>query len=310
MAFSPDLHPLLAHMLKVAPRPPLGGQSPQEARAAVKANAAPLLARFEPVSTITNFAIRGVEGDLPLRLLVPPSADSLLPVIVFLHGGGWVLCDNDTHAPMADALASASGAAVLMVDYRLAPEHPFPAALEDGLAALDWVAAHGAERGLDASRIALAGDSAGGNLAAILARGCRDRGTPSIRAQYLIYPVIDLPDPHAYPSYGTCGDYGLSADDMAWFWSLYAGSATPDEDLLPLRADLSGLPPALVHTAQFDVLRDEGQVYAAALAGAGVPVSVKCWPGMIHGFMSLTGPLEVADAAAIEAGAWLGQHLR
>lgn len=309
MALSPDLHPLLAHLLSIAPRVPAGSQTAPEARTAMKTRVAPLLAAFQPHSAITDFTIPGPGGDLPLRLLVPPHADGLLPVIVFLHGGGWVVCDNETHAPLADALASASGAAVLMVDYRLAPEHPFPAAIEDGLAALDWLAEGGAARGLDANRIAISGDSAGGNLAAVLARASRDRGGPAIRAQYLIYPVIDLPDPARHASYAAGADYGLTAEDMAWYWSLYAGGAAPSEDLLPLHADLHGVPPALVHTAQFDVLRDEGQAYAAALARAGVPVSAKVWPGMIHGFLSLTGPLEVADAAALEAGAWLRDAL-
>lgn len=318
MALHPDLHPLLAHMLGLAPRPPAGTQTPQEARASMKTRVAPLLAAFQPCCTISDLSVpttaSGQDADLPLRLLCPPGSsppesEGPLPVIVFFHGGGWVVCDNDTHTPMADALAMASGAAVLMVDYALAPEHPFPAAIEDGLAALDWLMAQGAAHGLDASRIALAGDSAGGNLAAVLARGCRDRGGPAIAAQYLIYPVIDLPDPDAYASYTECADYGLSAADMAWYWSLYAGAASPGPDLLPLQADLAALPPTLIHTAQFDVLRDEGAAYGAALVRAGVATSMKCWPGMIHGFLSLTGPLDVADRAATDAGAWLRAQL-
>jgi acetyl esterase len=313
MALHPDLHPLLAHMLGLAPRPPAGSQTPLEARSSMKARVAPLLAAFQPRCSITDIAIptkgSGKNADLPLRLVRPPESEGALPIIVFFHGGGWVVCDNDTHAPMAEALAVASGAAVLMVDYALAPEHPFPAAIEDGLAALDWLMKEGSGRDLDTSRIALAGDSAGGNLAAVLARGCRDRGGPAIAAQYLIYPVIDLPDPGAYASYTECADYGLSAEDMAWYWSQYAGSAAPGPELLPLQADLAALPPALIHTAQFDVLRDEGAAYAAALTRAGVATSIKCWPGMIHGFLSLTGPLDVADRAAADAGAWLRAQL-
>ncbi len=313
MALHPDLHPLLAHMLGLAPRPPAGSQTAPEARASMKARVAPLLAAFQPRCTITDLTVpttaSGEGADLSLRLVRPPESEGLLPVIVFFHGGGWVVCDNDTHNPMADALAVASGAAVLMVDYALAPEYPFPAAIEDGLAALDWLTRQGRDHGLDCSRVALAGDSAGGNLAAVLARRCRDRGGPVIAAQYLIYPVIDLPDPATHASYTECADYGLTAEDMAWYWSQYAGAASPGPDLLPLHADLAALPPALIHTAQFDVLRDEGAAYGAALVRAGVPTSIKCWPGMIHGFLSLTGPLDVADRAAADAGAWLRTQL-
>lgn len=309
MTRSPDLHPFLEQMLSMSPRAAPGSQTAPEARASMKALVAPMLAAFQPRSSIADIVVPAADtaraADLTLRLVRPTASDALLPVIVFFHGGGWVVCDNDTHTPMADALAQASGAAVLMVDYALAPEQPFPAAIEDGLAALDWLSAQGAAHGLDASRIALCGDSAGGNLAAVLARGCRDRGGPAIRAQYLIYPVIDLPDPTAYPSYAECADYGLTGEMMAWYWSQYAGSVSPGPDLLPLQVDLADLPPTLIHTAQFDVLRDEGKAYAAALVQAGVATSAKCWPGMIHGFLSLTGPLDVADRAARDAGAWL-----
>lgn len=313
MARSPDLDPFLEQMLSMSPRAAAGSQTAPEARASMKALVAPMLAAFQPRSTITNLTVPAAatarEVDLPLRLVRPTASDELLPVIVFFHGGGWVVCDNETHTPMAEALAQASGAAVLMVDYALAPEHPFPAAIEDGLAALDWLTAQGAAHGLDASRIALSGDSAGGNLAAVMARGCRDRGGPTIRAQYLIYPVIDLPDPATYPSYAACDEYGLTGAVMAWYWSQYAGSVSPGPDLLPLHAELTDLPPTLIHTAQFDVLRDEGMAYAAALVRAGVSTSVKCWPGMIHGFLSLTGPLDVANRAATDAGAWLRTQL-
>ncbi|WP_416907194.1 MAG: alpha/beta hydrolase [Polymorphobacter sp.] len=312
---TPDdtLHPVLAEMLRAVPRLPAGSQTPAEARAAMKTRMAPLVAGFAPKGAVSDHLIPtshgGIKADLPVRLVRPNGADTALPVIVFFHGGGWVVCDNDTHLPMADALAEASGAAVLMVDYALAPEAPFPAAIEDGRAAIDWLAAAGADLGLDAARVALAGDSAGGNLAAVMARDSRDRGVAGLRAQYLIYPAIDLPDPARHASYADCGAYGLSGEDMAWYWSLYAGGATPGPDLLPLMADLEGLAPALVHTARFDVLRDEGHAYAAALARAGVEVSAKCWPGMIHGFLSMRGMVDSVDVAIGEAGAWLRVRL-
>ncbi len=306
---SPDLHPLLARILDLQAGKSLVGSAPDEARADVRTRSQPLLAAFKPTTEITDFSIDGPGGPLNMRLFMPADAEGPLPVILFFHGGGWVLCDLDTHSPLANALAQASGAAVLMVDYRLAPEHPFPAALEDGLAAIDWVATHAAGNDLDGSRLVLAGDSAGGNLAAVLARGCRDRAGPPISGQYLLYPVIDLPDPERWPSYAAFADYGLDAPTMAWFWHLYAGGAAPGDDLLPLQAKLEGLPPALVQTAQFDVLRDEGEAYGAALAQAGVAVSAERWPGMNHGFASLVPLLPEAGEAIASAGGWLRRLL-
>lgn len=313
MARHPDLHPLLATVLdREAALPPLRTLTPPEARMTLRRRMDPLLTSFQPRCARQDLSIDGPGGPLALRLLKPITTNAdPLPLILFLHGGGWVLCDLDMYMPLADALATASGVAVLMVDYRLAPEHRFPAALEDSLAALEWLWSHGLDHGLDPARIALAGDSAGGNLAAVLARGCRDQGGPPLRAQYLLYPVVDLPDPTRYPTYSEMGDdYGLSQTDMAYYWSLYAGNAAPGPDLMPMMAELAGLPPALIHTAQFDVLRSEGEAYAAALDDAGVQVSLKCWPGMIHGFASLAGVLGPADASLEEAGAWLSQHLR
>lgn len=306
----PDLNPLLGKMLdNLQGQPPLQGLPVPEARAVIARRFAPLLQAFRPRCRHVDLDIPGPGGALPLRL-VRPEGDGVLPVILFLHGGGWALGDLDIYHPLADALAFASGAAVLMVGYRLAPEHPFPAALEDAQAVLDWLWPHAEDHGLDASRLAVAGDSAGGNLAAVLARGCRDRGGPPLRGQYLAYPVIDLPDPTRHLSYAEVGDgYGLSRGEMAYFWSLYAGKAQPGPDLLPLLAPLEGLPPALVHTAHFDILRSEAEAYAIALETAGVPTHYRCWPGMTHGFLSLSGLLEEADTALAQAGAWLAGQL-
>jgi len=310
MSRHPDIHPLLAQMLDdQASLAPLHSLPPSEARARVRANFAPLLNAFQPVCTHQDIGIPGPGGELTLRLISPES-DSPLPIILFVHGGGWAMCDLETHTPMADTLADAAHAAVLMVDYRLAPEHPFPAALEDCQATLDWLWQHAESHNLDNSLIALAGDSAGGNLAAVLARGCRDRGGPPLRAQYLAYPVIDLPDPARYASYTEIGeDNGLTQSDMAYYWGLYAGQATPGPDLLPLTAPLENLPPALIHTAPIDVLRSEGEAYAIALELASVPTTYHCWPGMTHGFLSMGGVLDIADIALAKAGRWLAQHL-
>ena len=310
MSRHPDLDPYLADVLdSEAGLPPLDRLPPEDARARVRSGLAALLEGFEPVCAYKDISIYGPSGSLMLRLVMPEAARPL-PVILFLHGGGWAYGDLDTHMAIADTLADAAHAAVLMVDYRLAPEHPFPAALEDAQAAVDWLWDHAKDHGLDKARLALAGDSAGGNLAAVLARGCRDRGGPPLRAQYLAYPVIDLPDPARYASYKEIGDdHGLNQTSMAYYWGLYAGQATPGPDLLPLMATLQDLPPALIHTAQVDVLRSEGEAYAIALETASVPTTYHCWPGMTHGFLHHVGRLETADTALAKAGRWLAQHL-
>lgn len=309
------LDPMLAQLLAAgAGQPALDTLTPEEARAAMRARVAPLLAAAPPPPRVENFTCPGPFRAIPLRL-IRPDCEGPYPVILFLHGGGWVVCDLDTHQPLAAALARAANAAVLMVDYRLAPEHPFPAAVEDAEAALDWLIARGESLGLDPDRLVLAGDSAGGNLAAVLARRLRDAGrhgaAPAIAGQYLMYPVTDLPDPRRHRSYiDNDRDYGLSTADMAWYWHNYAGSSAATPDAIPMLAeDLSGLAPALVQTAQYDVLRDEGEAYAGRMADAGVPVQLSRHPGMIHGFLSLTGMLPGADAALAEGAEWLRARL-
>ncbi len=304
------LDPILAQVLAAGrDAPPTETQTPEAARAAMRDRVAPLLAMAPRHPHVHDLDIPGPGGAITLRILRPDAAGPH-PVILFLHGGGWVVCDLDTHEPLAAALCRGSGAAVVMVDYRLAPEHPFPAAIHDSEAAFDWVTEHGAAHGLDPARVVVAGDSAGGNLAAVLARRVRDRDR-AIAGQYLIYPVIDLPDPQRYPSYAENDrDYGLTTGGMAWYWHHYAGHATPGPDTIPILApDLAQLAPALVQTAQYDVLRDEGEAYAARLAGAGVPVSVARYPGMIHGFLSLAGMVPGADAAIAQGCAWLRARL-
>lgn len=305
-----SLDPAIAQILSLAgPEPDYATLTAAEARAAMTARVAPLLA-MAPPHAAEDIVITGPGGPLTLRLL-RPDGPGPHPVVVFFHGGGWVVCDIDTHRPLAAAIARGSDAAVLMVDYRLAPEHPWPAAIDDGEAALGWLAAEGGDHGLDPTRVAIAGDSAGGNLAAVIARRARDWGAPLLAGQWLIYPVIDLPDPARYPSYVENGEgYGLSGEAMAWYWSQYAGAATPDQDTIPLLAeDLAGLAPALVQTAEYDVLRDEGEVYAQRLADAGVPVVAQRFPGMIHGFLALAGMVGGADAALAEGCDWLRARL-
>ncbi|GGE11321.1 putative lipase/esterase [Polymorphobacter glacialis] len=304
------LDPVIAQILAIGgPDPDYDTLTPEQAREAMNLRVAPLLTAAPPFADVTELSCPGLGGPIALRLLRPDTPGPH-PVVLFLHGGGWVVCDLDTHQPLAAALARGSGAAVLMVDYRLAPEHPFPAAIDDCSAALDWLRAEGGAHGLDTSRIVVAGDSAGGNLAAVLARRARDGGDPPLAGQYLIYPVIDLPDPQQYHSYSDNDRYGLSTAAMAWYWSNYAGTAAPGPDAIPMLAtDLTGLAPALVQTAQYDVLRDEGEAYAVRLAAAGVPVSVARHPGMIHGFLSLADMVPGAAAALVQGCTWLRTRL-
>jgi acetyl esterase len=293
------LDPILAQILSLSPaEPDYATFTATEARAAMLARVAPLLAAAPLPDNRQDL----VHDGLPIRI-IRPATPGPHKVVLFLHGGGWVVCNNDTHQPLAVAIARASGAAVVMVDYRLAPEHEFPAAVDDSLAGLAWVRSHGAAFGLDASRIVVAGDSAGGNLAAVVAARA-----PDLAGQWLIYPVTDRPDAAAYPSYAENNEgYGLSTAAMRWYWGQYGGDG-PDARPM-LREDLSGLPPALVQTAQYDVLRDEGEAYAQRLAAAGVPVTCSRRAGMTHGFLSMIGLLPAADLALDEAAAWLKLRL-
>ncbi len=261
-----------------------------------------------PVSVqhVEDRDISGPAGSIPIRLYTP-EGEGPFPVLVYFHGGGWVLGSIETHDPICRELAQAIGCVVVSVDYRLAPEHPFPVPLEDCYAAVCWVARHAAEINGDAQRIAVGGDSAGGNLAAAVTLTARDRGTPPIAYQLLIYPVTD----HAFDtdSYQENGHgYFLTKDMMVWFWQHYLSNK--DHGLCPqaspLRAQqVAGLPSALVLTAEFDPLRDEGEAYAEQLQAAGVPVVYRCYAGMIHGFLGLTSMLDMAVQAMAETAATL-----
>jgi acetyl esterase len=252
--------------------------------------------------------ITGPESEIPIRVY-RPRTDGTLPVLVYFHGGGWVIGGLDTHDGTCRLLCRETDCVVVSVDYRLAPEHPYPAAAEDSYAATCWVVEHAAEIGVDATRVAVGGDSAGGNLAAVVALMARDRGAPDLAFQLLIYPVTDADFSRA--SYvDNAEGYFLTTASMRWFWGHYV----PDEVIRreaycsPHQAkDLAGLPPALVLTAEFDPLRDEGEVFAARLKEAGVATTVTRYDGMIHGFYSMTGLTETAFEAITEsAGALRG----
>jgi acetyl esterase len=252
------------------------------------------------------------DGGVPLRLYRPPAAASgPQPVLVYFHGGGWVIGDLETHDVLCRQLCIAAGAAVVAVDYRLAPEHRFPAAVDDCVAATRWVRREAAALGLDATRLAVGGDSAGGNLAAVVCLTLRDAGEPLPAFQLLIYPATDMRA--LAPSHAANGQgYLLTADSIAY----YRGHYTPqpaqwgDWRASPLlAADHSRLPPALVLTAGFDPLRDEGRQYADALSAAGTPAQYLCFERQVHGFITMTRVLDEARTAVALCGAVLGQAL-
>lgn len=258
------------------------------------------------VATVAELSIEGPGGALALRLYTP-LGQGPFPLMVFFHGSGFVLCSLDTHDGMCRNLAAGIGCVVLSVDYRLAPEHKFPAGLDDCLAATRWAATHAGELGADAERIMLCGDSAGGNMAAVTALRVRDEGGPPLCGQMLLYPVTDYHTPGT-PSYVVNGEgYGLTRDTMEWFWAHYLNDAAEagHAHASPLRApDLAGLPAAYIASAEYDPLRDEAEQYGERLRAAGVPVEITRRPGMNHGFLFWVGRVDGADSAMAEACAW------
>jgi len=260
----------------------------------------------EDVARTEDRVIPGADGtELPIRIYWPSTSDEPLPVVVFFHGGGWVIGGIDSHDGQVREMVNRTGMVYVSVDYRLAPEARFPAAAEDCYAATQWVAANAADIGADAARLGVAGDSAGGNLAAVVALMARDRGGPAIAHQLLIYPCCDM-DSNAWPSQTENGTgYFLTKESMDWFYGQYADVADRDNPYAsPIRADdLSGLPPACVITAEFDPLRDEGEAYGARLQEAGVDCEVHRYDGMFHGFFGMTLAIPGAVAAQETAAA-------
>lgn len=254
-------------------------------------NDRPMLGGVPPeMATVRDLTIELPGRTLDARLYVPLSAGERPALTVFFHGGGWVIGTLETHDATCRALARASGSAFLAVAYRLAPEHPFPLPLEDCYEAICWATAHHEDLGVDATRLAVAGDSAGGNLAAAATILARDRHGPALRHQLLLYPVTD--NDFSRPSYGENGSgaYFLSTAMMQWFWTQYLDPAAAGDPALAAIAqnqDLKRLPAATVIVAEFDPLRDEGLAYADGLRAAGVAVETSVAPGMIHGFASM-----------------------
>lgn len=279
---------------------------PAEVRAV--ANQMERLPPAEECTAVVDRTIPGPAGEIPVRIYQPAGApppgerDTAVPGVVYYHGGGWVICNLDTHDNGCRRIANDLGAVVVSVDYRLAPEHKYPAGPDDAYAALCWTAEHAGELGIDPARIAVAGDSAGGNLAAVMALRARDRNGPPLAFQLLIYPVIDSSSTrNDYPSKTeNATGYFLTTVEMEWFRKQYLPDDAAGElpDVSPCLADsLAGLPPACIVTAEMDPLRDEGERYAELLEAAGVPVTLYRAPGMFHGFFNMDAVLEGAKLA-------------
>jgi acetyl esterase len=287
----------------------LTAMSPVDARAAFEKMRLPL--PVEPVARVENRSIPGPAGPIPVRVYAADGIATPAPALAYFHGGGWVIGSLESHDPFCRALANRTGAVVVSVDYRLAPEARYPAAAEDCWAVTRWIAEHGAEFGIDGTRLAVGGDSAGGNLAAAVALMARDRKGPALRHQLLIYPVTDANFETA--SYGDNADgYMLTRDGMQWFWNHYVPDAVQRREAYaaPLCAkDLTGLPPATVQTAEFDPLRDEGEAYAARLREAGVATTLTRYDGQIHGFAAMFEIFDAGKRALEESSAALRKAL-
>jgi acetyl esterase len=303
MPLDPKAKAMIDFMAQM-PMPPWSEVDPVAYRTMAEAG------RFPPpdlaLAEISDSFIPGPAGPLAIRTY-RASPEAGQPGIVYFHGGGFVIGSLSSHDGTCRRLSHGAGCTVISVDYRLAPEHPFPGAVEDSYAAACWVADNAKALKIDPKRIAVAGDSAGGNLAAVVALLARDRGWPALCHQLLVYPVTDMA--FTSESYSSNGEgYFLTKDMMAWFGDQYVPKGQKPEDpmLSPLYAeDLAGLPPATVITAEYDPLRDEGEAYARRLMEAGVPTELVRYDGVIHGFFSMNGMIDQADEAHAFAAAAL-----
>lgn len=312
MAVKPEVRTILDAVESTAV--PLDQQTPEGLRQAYGALSA--FAGKEDVASVGDRVIPGPGGDVPIRVYLPTNVigdDRAAPVLVWFHGGGWVIGDLDTHDPLCRSLANAAGIAIISVDYRLAPEHPFPAGLDDALASVRWVAANAEELGVDSERLAVGGDSAGGNLAAIVCQELRDTG-PAIRFQLLVYPALDAR--MGTPSIDQNAEgYFLTKEAMLWFSGHYLRGTSVDADdprISPACAPdaaIAGLPAGLVITAEYDPLRDEGEAYAERLREAGVDMAATRYDGVIHGFLSMADMIPDGRTAIDEAASALRSAL-
>jgi len=300
------LHPetqLALKLLDMAGAPPLQELSPAQARERVAQDARTFEGPKVGLDEVRELDLAGAAGSIAGRLYVPDIADTQAALLVYFHGGGFVVGDLDTHDNTCRFLARSSGARIVSVDYRLAPECPFPAALDDAVAAFRSVAEQCSDLGGHPGRLGVGGDSAGGNLAVGVARASRDQAGPAPAFQLLFYPWLDLATRR--PSHGLFGDgFYLTESDLDWYRERYLSGEgdARDPGCSPLLADnLDGLPPAYVATAGFDPLRDEGEEYAARLRAAGVPVAARRHTGLIHGFVNTVSVGRVGREAVLEA---------
>jgi acetyl esterase len=310
------LHPQAQALLRLIEEkgvPPTHTLAPDQARAYYRERRTFTQPEPPAVGEVRDLEARGPAGPIPLRSYRPVGAASgvVLPVLVYYHGGGWVIGDLETHDTLCRQLANQSGCAVIAVDYRLAPEHRFPAAVDDAVAATRWIAANAAQLKVDPARLAVGGDSAGGNLAAVVALTARDSGDLPIAFQLLIYPATD--QRRGWPSHTSNGDgYLLTRDSIAYFHDHYFGDGSHDLDWRAsplLHADHSRLPPAFVLTAGYDPLRDEGLQYAQALSAAGNRATLVNFEREVHGFILMGRVLDEANTAVQLCAAQLKQAL-
>lgn len=308
MTLDPQAKRILERIEQIG-APSLHTLSPTEARLAFKMGR--MQVELEPVASVINQNLSLEGRDIPIRIYTP-TGKGPFPALLYYHGGGFVVGDLDSHDGVCRRIANLSGVVVISVDYRLAPEYPFPAAHDDAYEAAVWVAQHADDLQIDPKRIAVGGDSAGGNLAATVSIRARDLGTPKLAFQLLLYPVTDFT--YDTPSYLTNAEgYYLTRQNMMWFSNHYLSDELDkqNEYAAPLQAkELRNLPSAFVMTAEYDPLRDEGEAYAERLASAGVQVTLKRYPGMIHGFVSMFPLLDEGRKALEDIGEILRDALQ
>ncbi len=312
------LHPdarALIDLIEKRGLPPMHTLTPVDARAFYRDRRAFTQPDSPEVGEVRDLSCDGPRGPIPLRLYRPigakPHPSKPLPVLVYYHGGGWTIGDLDTHDVLCRELCNGSGAAVVSVDYRMGPEHPFPAASDDCIAATYWVRTHAEGLGVDPSRLAVGGDSAGGNLAAVVAIAARDAGDLPIAFQLLIYPATDQRRAHASHTTNGTG-YLLTRETIGYYHDNYFDAPSHDLDWRAsplLRDDLSRLPPSLVLTAGFDPLRDEGLDYADRLVAAGNRATYVCYERQIHGFITMGRVIDEAHSAVHLCAAELARAL-
>lgn len=306
----PQAKALLERMAK-ANRPPMHTLSPEQARAEYRGSRRALSPDPPNVASIENHTIVGPHGPIGLRSYRPLGTEDseILPALVYFHGGGFTIGDLDTHDVVCRSLANGARCAVISIDYRLAPENKFPKAIDDAITAVRWVAENARARHIDPDKIAIGGDSAGGNLSAVTAIVARDAGNPKIRFQILIYPGTHAPH-HTRSAERNGQGYSFTRELLDYFRQNYVRSPEDYSDwrCSPLLApDLSRLPPALIITAGYDPLLDDGKAYAEKLQAAGVPVTYACYEGMIHGFITMGKVLDAANTAIQQCATALRQ---